>query len=816
MLPKPQKSSTIGYCLSELTPGRIKMKTSFILFTSLFVFCLINSGFSYKKISTDEAGLLLEQKHARFLFIGTETESKKISVPGAIPLTIEDVKYRQYNYLKGRDYVVVISAPTLSEAEEAGAILERKNFKKVYILPASQEKSESDKNIDIPTNDSKSDSTDKKIIKPSSLKNIPPLNLYTFSPETSTIIKGLEVEKRSSDAFREDETIGDLGLAALFYQNGCYTSGTYNHNDFKVEKGFIKDNENRKFDAYRIYPPDHKATKFLASRHGVYFRFSERTDYTIYELDGTKVEKKYTIPSQDIIPGKFIQIKDMEVSTLTSPRTYFAVPAQTRISSFSELSPHTEGAQIQTFASGRLLKFKYPVNARLSSITQSPHIRNYFPVSLTGSSPAMIYQDTVNKRSYITTMKTDLSFNNTIALPYIPQSTLVAATGDDKGNIYLAYVKKVSGYQEDKLVILKSDSQGKELRRNNPDTSQSALNIWDPGDYPASLRYSNGKLALLIARRMFRGGDGLNHQGGIAVVFDAETLKVVINTGQTSGHSFDNYLTVDSKGDFIAIDLGDNYPRGINLHRFFDQRRTSKVVYTFKTLHGTTPKSPAGKTYPAYPEISTATKQFYKWSNDNGTYTELGAVLETDDAYIVIFAGEPSPDGRSIDNSRTGGEFKDPRNLGYVIVRKDFENASGKANIISDDLVLSKGKEEKGGFYSFGGGWSEQRNKGVNWLTQYSSLQKGSVKRVKAAILDNKDICIFYELYSDKNNAVDYENTYMLIIDQKGKIKSGPTALSSHVRLSPRDDLLVSGNRVFIPSADPIEQKIEWIVWEAK
>ena len=73
-------------------------------------------------------------------------------------------------------------------------------------------------------------------------------------------------------------------------------------------------------------------------------------------------------------------------------------------------------------------------------------------------------------------------------------------------------------------------------------------------------------------------------------------------------------------------DLGDNYPRGIHLHRFpltNAQGRESikhRVVYGFKTKHGTSARSPAGKTYDEYTEISGGGNTFYKWSNDNNVY----------------------------------------------------------------------------------------------------------------------------------------------------------------------------------------------------
>jgi hypothetical protein len=49
----------------------------------------------------------------------------------------------------------------------------------------------------------------------------------------------------------------------------------------------------------------------------------------------------------------------------------------------------------------------------------------------------------------------------------------------------------------------------------------------------------------------------------------------------------------------------------VHLHRFPNgngdskERITHRVVYEFKTRHGSSPTSPAGTEYPPYPEIST-------------------------------------------------------------------------------------------------------------------------------------------------------------------------------------------------------------------
>jgi hypothetical protein len=64
--------------------------------------------------------------------------------------------------------------------------------------------------------------------------------------------------------------------------------------------------------------------------------------------------------------------------------------------------------------------------------------------------------------------------------------------------------------------------------------------------------------------------DGLNHQSAYVAVISTSTLKPIIQHGQTSSHSFANSLIAKKGGGFMGIDLGDNYPRGIN-HWTFDE-----------------------------------------------------------------------------------------------------------------------------------------------------------------------------------------------------------------------------------------------------
>ena len=84
------------------------------------------------------------------------------------------------------------------------------------------------------------------------------------------------------------------------------------------------------------------------------------------------------------------------------------------------------------------------------------------------------------------------------------------------------------------------------------------------------------------------------------VVYDAETLDEVRNTGQTAGHCFDTYQPfMNSMGSTIFLETGDNYPRGMQIHEIkvktkdgeTSVTRTGRMVYTFKTSHATSATS---------------------------------------------------------------------------------------------------------------------------------------------------------------------------------------------------------------------------------
>ncbi len=641
---------------------------------------------------------------------------------------------------------------------------------------------------------------------------IPDIRNFTFTSESSKIIKGLSSEKAKGwncSHIKIDDSIGNLTLGALFYQNGCYTNGKYSHKNFKVEKGIVKDNNGEyRFTAYRIYEPTHKAKKFLASKHAIFYKFETKDSYTLYSLEDKRIEKVAEIPASHIKTNTFIKIKNTEVSSIVGFRTYFMVPTKLKLSAYTQFSESVEGANVFKTKLGDVLKYRYLVKkTAFDNKLDYSNTRQFF-LFKTKKQISVIWQNKQSKSILLTKFSEDLRSQKTISLKNSSKAQLIAAAFNNKNHFFYATIQDRK-HSKSILTLYKIDEKGELIKKSKPNTSKSKLNIFRFGNYMAHLKYLNNQLGLFIARTMHKSNDGLNHQGGIAVLFNANDLSVIRNFGQTSGHSFDNYLTSNSAGEFLGIDLGDNYPRGINLHKFDKNKRRSKVIYTFKTEHGSRTKSPSGKRYPFYAEISKGKKKYYKWSNDNGTYSAIGAVIETSEAYIVLFTGEPDPNGKSINNARAGYGSPDPRNIGFIKIVKNFEIASGKGNVVSNDIILSKGITETGGFYTFGGHWAKQRNTGVIWLTNYKNKKVESAYHLKAVKLKNDSILLVWQTQAKEKYKGRYKSTYALKIDANGKKLSPIIKLGSHLRLNRRDEMLVIGNKVFIISGIKAEKKLE-------
>lgn len=477
-------------------------------------------------------------------------------------------------------------------------------------------------------------------------------------------------------------------------------------------------------------------------------------------------------------------------------------------------------SNIITTPLGELKKIAFAVEGAPADAlnTQNGQPRKFYLMQNPAGELESIWQDVKTKKIYLTKFNKNLSSSQNLLLTSAANTDILAATNDNEGNYYYMVVKVTTdGVANDVITLYKADKQGKMLLSKTQKSDKETLNIFRVGNYSATLRHKEGALAFMMGRTMNKSNDGLNHQGGIAVIFDPKTLLITRNFGQTSGHSFDNFLEKGQDDNFIAIDLGDNYPRGIHLHKFSKYNINSKVIYTFKTYHGTTADG-YGKIYPLYEEISTPTQKYYKWSNDNGVYTELGGVIEVNDGYCVIFSGEPDANGKSMNSAKIGQNNNDPRNLGFIKIKKDFEKVAAKSwNVLPKEIVLSKGISEKGGFYTFGGSWTEQANEGAMWLTRYKSKETESIRHIKTALLPNGNILVLY--VKGKNGgwqAESIEKSFMMCISPNGAIVVLEFDLGADLRLNRRDEILIIGKQVFVMQGKETDKKLELFVLNLK
>jgi hypothetical protein len=165
-------------------------------------------------------------------------------------------------------------------------------------------------------------------------------------------------------------------------------------------------------------------------------------------------------------------------------------------------------------------------------------------------------------------------------------------------------------------------------------------------------------------------------------------------------------------------------------------------------------------------------------SNDNRVYTEIGhpGVVEVDGGILTFFAGEQPP----LDNTMIGDYLNAPRDLGFVKVSQDLQT------------IQSNGEKETGGFYNYGGGWSEQENEGINWLTAFSSIDE-SVSRLKTYKISSSRVVLTYEIWT----ATDYVRSVALEVDANGTVLRGEWDTTFAMRLPVADDgLVIGGNAV--------------------
>lgn len=636
-----------------------------------------------------------------------------------------------------------------------------------------------------------------------------PVASFRFEAEKTQMVQGQGTDRGEArsckGAFPESDVVGNFTAGAVLYQNGCYTDGRFNHRNFRFTAGRLK-SEGRAYEAVQVEEAQDRAQRFLASHHYLFFRPGESADYYVYTFDRGILQLLGKVDGAKA--GQFVRLPGADLSMLSGSKTY--VIAKEPISVLHRLNERTEGAMFASTPWGPLEKRRIEVSGRPFDTEQdytagpASHQNNYginrqlfllkrgLPA---GSGPRIVYQDKQTGQIQLVSLDADLSFLAEKTLTSSEKEILAAACDDEDGNIYLLRIQTGSGDRRS-AQIQKFSKEGRLIKAKRYDTDKSGLNVFRyahtllKADAVSSMAVTDGMLGVILSRTQHRSSDGLNHQGAIAFTVNTSSLALVKNFGQTSGHSFGNFLITDGDG-FAAVDLGDNYPRGVHLHRIGQDRRKGCVVFSFKTEHGQSPTSPAGRRYPVYKEISNSTT-YYQWSNDNRTYTELAGLAATDQGYLVAFATE-FPD---LDNSRTGEKLNDARNLAVVYVKRDFECSN-------EVPMLFRSKTVTGKFYDFGGRLNYQKNTGVKRLTSFTSLNE-NVSRPKLLRVGPDKNLVVYEVWSGSA----YRTTKILSFDDAGNVDQtfeiGPT-----LRLNRQDDIYLYNGRLITLSASAEGQSID-------
>merc|ERR1719310_2441996 len=108
---------------------------------------------------------------------------------------------------------------------------------------------------------------------------------------------------------------------------------------------------------------------------------------------------------------------------------------------------------------------------------------------------------------------------------------------------------------------------GKTLKKKKLNAGRDGLAIKKfDGVCAASMVWNTqtGIVGGVLSRKMIP-----SHQAAMFFLLDATTLKIV-KTGGMASHSLGNSISVASDNSFLAVDLGDNFPRGINIKRIGD------------------------------------------------------------------------------------------------------------------------------------------------------------------------------------------------------------------------------------------------------
>ncbi|MCG9697682.1 hypothetical protein [Shewanella sp. Isolate11] len=652
----------------------------------------------------------------------------------------------------------------------------------------------------------------------SSVSSLSPIAEYVFTAVENKIAPGKSTEAGNcSGNIDVEDSIADLNVYAVYYQNGCYTDGRYNNNDYPIAYGQLSFDDSH-YDAYQVSPSQVAATNFVGSHHKVQMKFSAADDYAVYNYNSqthrfTQLGQVTATTAGDYTPLPFI-----DLDTLSETLTFVVMPTSAdKPTTMQALGQNVQGAYLSTMTGiADINLYSIQLDDALNpkaaeDFNQGPSKHNnvygqnhYFDLfGLSDGGIGAIWQDKASYQYYFTRLNASQA-SNTIELPAAPASgdfMLAGATADTSDNLYYLLIE--AGTQSHDLVawLMKTDLNGKMLLQQDVTATIDELATF--GDLPSA---SNQAVLKVLGNQLgviYSGTHQNGHQWAEVEIFNTDTLALIKDHGQTASHSFSQILTTSQdESQFLSLDLGDNYPRGILLSRFDATSKQSRAVYSYKTAHSTSPNGFGVLGQNAKGETT------YKWSNDNKIYTELGGLVDTGNGYLVFFASEHDSNGKVLDNAQAVDYLNNARNLGVVKVVSDFENASGSGTQISDDLMMLSGDypAETGSFYNFSGGESLQRVAGIHWLTQLDPQDlEHNVSRVKTLSLPGKDqVLVLWEEWSQ----TDYLTTKAMLVGFDA-IQVGSTYELPNLRLNRRDELLYQSGSVWSVSGNSADHSLQ-------
>lgn len=390
----------------------------------------------------------------------------------------------------------------------------------------------------------------------------------------------------------------------------------------------------------------------------------------------------------------------------------------------------------------------------------------------------VLWQDSGSKQVFVTWIESDFSGHGVTALPISEKTDMVAGTWSPDGSLYYLMIEPLPGNhpetQPPKAMVKHASSSGQLLHETKLDTAALSYYAgWGRGN----MAFANDTVSLLMPRILCNGnptGEGVHHQASLAINFPAD-LSAVKSSGNPSSHSFGTILAGTSSKNSMGLELGDCFPRALQLHKFTKDGRTSKIIFNYKANLITIEKD--GKPF--------------KVSHDANTYTELGGVAEGAVSYSVIIATDRSPAGLVLDFSRVGVEGE-PRDIALLRVVKDFEKVPGGYDV--NDALMVQGLPfpsalETGEFHVFSGEHCRQRNPGVVWLTNYGQGEAAHAPHIIRR--HDGNILIVWE----KTGGREGSSLWAMVVQESGRKIVEPVRLGVDLELDREDPVIRVGTR---------------------